>query len=305
MKIIENQNNIILKEVCDFSISQTLECGQCFHFYNIGEDEYIVIAFNRMLHIKQVSDEITFYNTCLKEYKEVWEHYFDLTNDYGAIKEYLTKRDATLIPAIEEKYGVHILNQEFSETLMSFIISQTKQIPQIKQVVRTISERFGKCVGEYEGTKYYAFPDIVDLKMITKEEFLECKAGFRAAYLVEAARFLTKEMNEDYFKNYSYDESKKILTSIKGVGEKVANCVLLFSLGYRNAFPVDVWIKRTMEDMYFHKNTPKEIIQRFGEERFGEYGGYAQQYLFFFGKTNLKNDGAKDKLLKKDKKIKK
>lgn len=287
MELREDNGNIIIENITDFSISQTLECGQCFHFYKIGEEEYIVIAYDKMLHIRQEESILIFYNTSLYEYKEVWEKYFDLNRDYSTIKKYLIDRDKTLIPAIKDKYGIRILNQEFSETLMSFIISQTKQIPQIKQVVKSISDRFGKPVGEYDNVKYYAFPDIDALKKITKEEFLECKAGFRAEYLVEAAKFLKYEMNEEYFKKFTYEEAKKELTSIKGVGEKVANCVLLFALGYRNAFPVDVWIKRTMEDLYFHKEAKAADIQKFGEDLFGEYGGYAQQYLFYFGKTSL------------------
>ncbi len=285
MKAEEKNGCIIIEKVSDFLLSQTLECGQCFHFYKLAEEEYVVVAYDKMLHIKQNGEELVFYNTSKEDYNNIWRKYFDLDRDYSSIKSFLIKADKKLVPAINEKYGVRILNQQFSETLMSFIISQTKQIPQIKQVVNTISERYGKCVGEYLGKQYYSFPDINALKAITKEEFLECKAGFRAEYLVEAAKFLENRMNEDFFSEYTYDEAKAKLMSIKGVGEKVANCVLLFSLGYRNAFPVDVWIKRTMEELYFHKETNKTVIQKFGEERFKEYGGYAQQYLFYFGKT--------------------
>lgn len=296
MNIREKDGCIIIEGVEDFLLSQTLECGQCFHFYRLGEEEYIIVAFEKLLRIKQEADRLILFDTSLEDYNDIWKRYFDLDRNYGAIKEFLIKADDTLVPAIREKYGVRILNQQFSETLMSFIISQTKQIPQIKQVVNAISERYGSCVGEYEGKKYYAFPDIEKLKNITREEFLECKAGFRADYLVEAAVFLDNKMNEDFFSEYTYDEAKAILTSIKGVGEKVANCVLLFSLGYRNAFPVDVWIKRTMEDLYFHKETKPQVIQKFGEEKFGEYGGYAQQYLFYFGKTSFE----KQKISKKN-----
>lgn len=286
MKVQEKNGCIIIENLRDFLLSQTLECGQCFHFYKLDDEEYIVVAYEKMLHIKQIGEELVFYNTSMEDYNNIWRKYFDLNRDYSSIKAFLIKADEKLVPAINEKYGVRILNQQFSETLMSFIISQTKQIPQIKQVVNTISERYGRCVGEYLGKKYYSFPDIKALKAITKEEFLECKAGFRAEYLVEAAKFLENRMNEDFFSEYTYDEAKAKLMSIKGVGEKVANCVLLFSLGYRNAFPVDVWIKRTMEDLYFHKETNKTVIQKFGEEKFKEYGGYAQQYLFYFGKTS-------------------
>ena len=245
------------------------------------------MAYEKLLHISQNGKNVTFHDTTIEEYDEIWADYFDLDRDYGEIKRYLLNKDEILVPAIEKKWGVRILNQEFSETLMSFIISQTKQIPQIKQVVNDISRKYGKYVGEYNGEKYYAFPDIKSLKKITEEQFIECKAGFRAKYLVNASLFLSEDMNKDYFASYTYEEAKKVLTSIKGVGEKVANCVLLFSLGYRNAFPVDVWIKRTMEELYFKKETSKDVIQKFGEEKFGEYGGYAQQYLFYYGKTSL------------------
>lgn len=302
MKVEEKNGCIIIEKVSDFLLSQTLECGQCFHFYKLAEEEYVVVAYDKMLHIKQNGEELVFYNTSKEDYNNIWRKYFDLDRDYSSIKSFLIKADKKLVPAINEKYGVRILNQQFSETLMSFIISQTKQIPQIKQVVNTISERYGKCVGEYLGKQYYSFPDINALKAITEEEFLECKAGFRAEYLVEAAKFLENRMNEDFFSEYTYDEAKAKLMSIKGVGEKVANCVLLFSLGYRNAFPVDVWIKRTMEELYFHKETNKTVIQKFGEERFKEYGGYAQQYLFYFGKTVYQGkNSAKAVKEKKDK----
>ena len=302
MKAEEKNGCIIIEKVSDFLLSQTLECGQCFHFYKLAEEEYVVVAYDKMLHIKQNGEELIFYNTSKEDYHNIWRKYFDLDRDYSSIKSFLIKADKKLVPAINEKYGVRILNQQFSETLMSFIISQTKQIPQIKQVVNTISERYGKCVGEYLGKQSYSFPDINALKAITKEEFLECKAGFRAEYLVEAAKFLENRMNEDFFSEYTYDEAKAKLMSIKGVGEKVANCVLLFSLGYRNAFPVDVWIKRTMEELYFHKETNKTVIQKFGEERFKEYGGYAQQYLFYFGKTVYQGkNSAKAVKEKKDK----
>ena len=147
-------NNTIIKGIDDFDIGQTLECGQCFHFYKIGKDDYLVVAYGKLLHISQNGKNVTFHDTTIEEYDEIWADYFDLDRDYGEIKRYLLNKDEILDPAIEKKWGVRILNQEFSETLMSFIISQTKQIPQIKQVVNDISRKYGKYVGEYNGEKY-------------------------------------------------------------------------------------------------------------------------------------------------------
>lgn len=284
MRVYCENGNVVVRDIEDFDLGQTLECGQCFHFHKISENEYIVVAYNKMLHIKQVAKDVILFEITIEEYENIWKKYFDFERDYTEIKEYIKSKDKLLIPAIEVYGGVRILQQEFSETLMSFIISQTKQIPQIKQVVRTISERFGEYLGEYEGVSFYSFPNIEILKNITREEFIECKAGFRADYLVAAAKYMTNDMNDKYFNRYSYEEAKKELLSIKGVGEKVANCVLLFALGYCNAFPVDVWIKRTVEQVYFGKETSVKDIQKFVDEMYGKYGGYAQQYMFSYRK---------------------
>ena len=172
MKINYENGHVIVRDIEDFDLGQTLECGQCFHFHRIAENEYIVVAYNKMLHIKQVVKEVCFYDTTIDEYENIWKKYFDFERDYGKIKEYIKSKDEFLIPAVESNGGVRILKQEFSETLMSFIISQTKQIPQIKQVVKTISERFGEYLGEYDGISFYSFPNIERLKNITREEFI-------------------------------------------------------------------------------------------------------------------------------------
>lgn len=290
MNIREKNGNIVIEDVIDFNVGQTLECGQCFHFKKIDEDEYAVIAGGRLLHISQKGDEITLYGKGIEEVKNIWIPYFDLERDYHHIKKTLLTADDKLRDAIEEKYGVRIMNQEFYEMLISFIISQNKQIPHIKKIVFDLSDKYGKALGEIKGKTYYSFPELEALGRITEDEFRELKTGFRAPYLKCAADRLNKDITEKYIKTLSYEDACKKLMEIKGVGEKVANCVLLFGLGHRNAFPVDVWIKRIMENMYFEGvDTPKEKIMAFAKERFGEYGGYAQQYLFYYGRDKGKN----------------
>ena len=288
MRIISKDNNIIIEDIRDFNVSQTLECGQCFHFEKIDEEEYGVVYKNHLLHIKQCQDYIICYGVTEEDFMEILFPYFDLERDYGKIKEYLLKADERLDNAIKVNYGVRILNQDFTETLMSFIISQNKQIPHIKKIVKDISEKYGEYLGEINGKEFYAFPDLERLKNISEENYRECKTGFRASYLKNAADNLVS--NEEFcgskLRNLTYDEAKSELIKIKGVGEKVANCVLLFSLGFRNAFPVDVWIKRIMEYMYLEKDTPNDKIMEFAKEKYGEYGGYAQQYLFYYAREN-------------------
>lgn len=291
----EKNGNIYVKDIKDFDLCQTLECGQTFHFEKLKEQEYIVIAKGKLLHIEQQildnSVNLIFHNTTKLDFETIWIEYFDLNTDYATIKERLLSKDERLRPAIEEKWGVHLLNQDFFEMLMSFIISQNKQIPQIKQLVFRISQFYGSYVGEYNGKVYNSFPDITLASNITEEQFKEMKTGFRAPYLYDAAK-KCREGVIDEKKLKALDDAQvlKELTSIKGVGDKVANCVMLFSLGRRSAFPVDVWMKRIMEKLYFGEDTKKEMIMEFAKEQFEELGGYAQQYLFYYARDIRKDN---------------
>lgn len=291
MNIIEINGNIILDGVKDFHIGQTLECGQCFRFHKLKEEEYLLIANKRILRINQHNDSVTFYDMDRMEYEDVWRKYFDLDKDYSLIKGRLLDKDSILKEAIDAKYGVHILNQDFFETLISFIISQNKQIPHIKQIIEMISIRYGEYLGSVDNKKYYSFPSVDRLSMVTEDEFRECKVGFRAPYLVDACKKVKEGVvNKQNLDNMNTEEALANLLTIRGVGEKIGNCVLLFGLGRSESFPVDVWIKRVMENLYFHKQTKKEDIQAFAKEQFGEYGGYAQQYLFYYGRDMKMRD---------------
>lgn len=287
MRIEYKQNQIILSEITDFDVEQTLECGQCFHFKKIGEKEYGISAFHRLLHIKQERDKVIFYHTSQEEFENIWKGYFDLDRDYGMIKAYLLRKDDSLRNAVETMEGVRILRQEFFETLISFIISQNKQIPHIKKIVAELSHRYGDYLGELAGESFYAFPTVEQLAAVTEEELRECKTGFRAPYIADAVKMVWKgQITEADLKAADLKACENMLTQIRGVGNKVANCVMLFGLEKREAFPVDVWIKRIMEQIYFEgKDTSKEAILDFAKKRFGAYGGYAQQYLFYYGKT--------------------
>jgi N-glycosylase/DNA lyase len=284
MQIEEKNGNLILTKVKDFNIEQILECGQCFHFVKLKDMEYVTVAYDKALHIKQESDTVILYDTDMNDYNSVWKKYFDMDTDYGKIKKYLKENCKELTDAIREKSGIRILRQDFTETLLSFIISQNKQIPHIKQIVAGISKEYGRLAGVVEGQEFYSFPKLEELLRITEDDFRSLKTGFRAPYLCDAISHLKEWGEMESFADLSYEEAKNKLMTIKGVGDKVANCVLLFGLGYTSAFPVDVWIKRIMESIYFKEDTSKDKIMDYAKERFGEYGGYAQQYLFYFAR---------------------
>lgn len=289
MKIYEEDKNLILVEPLDFDIEDILECGQCFHFQKVDDHEYYICARGKFLHIKQNMNDgkITLYDTCMDDYDKVWRDYFDMDTDYAEVKRKILSMDERLREAVKAKPGIRILRQDFFETLISFIISQNKQIPHIKQLVATISERYGTRVECADGTYSYLFPDVYALNNVSVDELRECRVGFRAPYIKDAvSRVYSGDIDEETLSTMSVKDARNKLMTIYGVGEKVANCVLLFGLGRMDVFPVDVWMKRIMEFMYFGKDTKKEVIECFACEKYGDYAGYAQQYLFHYGREN-------------------
>jgi N-glycosylase/DNA lyase len=274
----------ILENVCDFDIEEILECGQCFHFEKLSEKEYELVSHGKYLHIKQTDNKVILYDTDNETYENIWKNYFDMDTDYGSIKSRLKSCDNRLTSAIDAKPGVRILNQDFFETLISFIISQNKQIPHIKQIVHTLSERYGDKI-EANGKTISLFPTLEQLNKVSEDELRECKTGFRAPYIRDAVtKVYNGEIDEQSLRQMTSADCMNELMKIKGVGTKVASCVMLFSLGKRDAFPIDVWMKRIMESMYFEKETKKEEIEAFAKKLYGEDSGYAQQYLFYYGR---------------------
>ncbi len=267
-------------KVKDFDLAETLECGQCFNFKKADDDFYNVTAFGRVLHVGQKEDNLIFDDTTEEEYKSVWEDYFDLAADYGMIKEIIKENSPELSDIIEKNPGIRIMKQDFFETLISFIISQNKQIPQIKQVIGMLSESYGE---RYKDS--FLFPTPESLLAAGEDGIRKCKAGFRAPYITDAVtKYINGEISEKILSGLDTDSAREKLMTIKGVGPKVANCVLLYSLHRIESFPVDVWMKRIMEELYFHKDTDKKVIESFAAEKFGRYSGIAQQYLFIYAK---------------------
>lgn len=294
--------NYYLENVTDFRLKDVLECGQCFHFertdtgINPDEYEYDIIFRDRILHIKEEPDangvRLIFENTEEWEYQTIWKQYFDLERDYSEIKNRIIEADSRLEEIIEEFPGIRILNQDFFETLISFIISQNKQVPQIKQVVKNLSSELGTkfdvtMISRLSSEFDAFFPTAEQIYNASEETIRKSKCGFRAPYIMDAATKVYNELiTEKRLARMDTDSAREELMTIRGVGEKVASCVLLFGLGRREAFPVDVWMKRICEYLYFDADTPKAEIEKYAIDRFGEYAGYAQQYLFIYGQKH-------------------
>ncbi|MCR5082454.1 MAG: N-glycosylase [Parasporobacterium sp.] len=293
-----------LVKIKDFNLTATMECGQCFNFRSVGENEYIITAFSCVAHVKQNKDKLEFFDdvsyrkedllSLEEEIEKVWLPYFDLERDYAAIRKGIVDCDPKMKEVVANNSGIRLLNQDFYEMVISFIISQRQNIPQIKNIIRNLSVAYGKEIGEYDGVKYYSFPDIDALSELKEEDFAACKTGYRASYLVAASKWL-KELDYD-MKDLDYAGARKELLTVKGIGEKVADCILLFGLKKTESFPVDVWIARVMNELYGNQMRKKyglkdeklvanDKIRAFGEEKFGVLSGYAQQFLFDYGRN--------------------
>ncbi|HEX9026863.1 MAG TPA: DNA glycosylase [Clostridium sp.] len=292
---------IIIKDVKNFKLKQIFECGQIFRFEEIAEDNFIAIAFGKLIEVKQDKEDIIIYNTTEDEFNKIWLKYFDLDRDYSIIKEEISK-DILLKQSIEFGDGVRVLNQDPFEMLISFIISARNNIPSIKKTVNKISIKWGKKI-EYKDKTYYTFPCISDIKDATLEEIQETGASFRSKYLIDTIKNAYSSKMEkgnsnideenssmkydlDYIKSLNDDECHNALQEFKGVGAKVADCIMLFSMEKTSAFPVDVWVKRAMIHFYGAEDSSLNKIRIFARSKFGEVAGFAQQYLFYYAREN-------------------
>ena len=274
MKIVKEKNKIIITNPQDFDIVQTLNCGQIFRFVIDGntarvfsQDKMAKINFDKDKIEIETPDTDYFYN------------FFDLSTDYGAIKNKLAL-DPLLAPAIKFGGGIRIINNTAFEMLISFIISANNNIKRIKNSIEFLCSRFGENKGEY-----YAFPTLQALKTATVQDFVEAGLGYRAEQMFDTVQKLTPE----YIVEIETADNKtkmQLLTALKGIGEKVANCIMLFGLGVKNVFPVDVWINKVYNHIFNKNETDRSKITKELTERYGELSGYAQQYFYYYYREN-------------------
>ena len=216
------------------------------------------------------------------------EEYFDLKRDYKKIKEELSKIDENMKTSIEYGKGIRILNQDLWETIISFIISANNNIPRIKGIIEKLSKKYGKEL-EFEGKKYYTFPTPKELENVTVEDYRSLGLGFRDIRLYETTKMiLEKKVDlQELRKNPNTFEVREKLLTLSGVGPKVADCILLFSdLKRFEVFPIDVWVRRVMNDLYIKNpdetKVSKKQIEKIANEKFGSFAGLAQQYLLYW-----------------------
>ena len=286
MKIImSDESTAKIHGVTNFNLTHTFMCGQCFRWYENDDGSYSGIAHGKAVRMALEDDVLTVSNTTYEDAENIWVKYLDLERNYDGIKQKYFS-DPYVSKAMEFGYGIHILNQDIFECLISFIISTQNQIPRIKKIVSELSRLYGTPI-ELGNETVYAFPTPTQLKDVTADELAPLKAGYRADYIADAVKkVLSGEINLENIKLLPYAEAKKELMRVKGVGPKVADCILLFSAGKAEAFPVDVWVQRTMRTLYMDENATNKQIEKKAAELFGEYAGFAQQYLFYYAREN-------------------
>ena len=282
------EQEFLLENYNSFNLRDIFECGQCFR-WNIEEDGSYTGVFGRnVLNVKKQNNAILFKGICEGDIISTIIDYFDLERDYELIKSKLERVDNNMKESIKYGTGIRILNQDLWETIISFIISANNNIPRIKGIIERLSENYGDKI-VYNGKEYFTFPTPKQLKNVSVEEFRKLGLGFRDIRLYETTKMvLNKEVDIENLHNIKDTNIvRDELLKLSGVGPKVADCILLFSTLKRfDVFPIDVWVRRVMNDLYIHKEkeqdvSKKEILQ-IANEKFGDLEGIAQQYLFYW-----------------------
>ena len=286
-----------------FSLEHTLNCGQLFRWKKLDDWWYGTVA-DRVIKIKQCNERLIFQVFPETKKHGFIENYLRLDDDLASILSEINK-DENIREAIRLFCGLRLCRQEPWECLISYICATYKSIPAIKRMINSICIQFGKKLA-FDLYTFYTFPKPEDLAQVSIEELRSCGVGFRAERVLETTKIVDSgELALESLKNMDYLEAKRTLLGLPGVGHKVADCVLLFSLEKLEAFPIDVWMKRAATSLYachfdssFIKRvaskgspTPKEYetIGSFGRQYFGRYAGYAQEYLFHLLRTQQKH----------------
>ncbi|NLW41556.1 MAG: DNA-3-methyladenine glycosylase 2 family protein [Tissierellia bacterium] len=287
LEININDKKIVLQGQESFDPEHIFECGQAFRWDREEDGSYTVVAHGRVINVDNFDENVIIKNTDNEDFEKIWKNYFDLESDYLKIQSTFNDDDI-MKKAIKYGRGIRVLNQEPFETMISFMVSANNRIPQIKKSIGLISKYYGKKIGEINGVEYFSFPTPEALANAKPEDLREyCRVGFRDERIVKTSKLIwngTYDINT--FMNMSREEVRKNLIELPGIGPKIADCILLFAFKKKDSFPVDVWIKRVMETLYFGKEVNKNLVSELGREKFGEYAGVAQQYLFYYGREN-------------------
>ena len=277
-----------IQKIDSFELADIFDCGQCFRWNKQENGSYTGVFKGNVMNVKKEQDEIIFKGICNGNIKDVVEEYFDLNRDYEKIKEQLKNIDENVKKSVEYGQGIRILNQDLWEMIISYIISANNNIPRIKGIIEKLSKKYGNMI-EWNGEKYYTFPTPEQLESVTIQDYRELGAGFRDIRLYETVHMiLDKKVDLEKMQNNPNTlEVRDELLTLSGVGPKVADCILLFSTLKRfEVFPIDVWVRRVMNELYIKNEDETKVnkkqIEKIAQDKFGNLAGIAQQYLFYW-----------------------
>ena len=282
------EQKYILENVTSFEPKHIFECGQCFRWDEQPDGSYTGIVRNNVINVRKVDNSIVFKSYGADNLEELATEYFDLNRNYEELKDTLSKIDEYLANSIIYGNGIRILNQDLWETIISFIISANNNIPRIKGIINRISQKYGNEI-KWKGRSYFTFPLPEKLAMATVEDLRALGLGFRDVRVYETThRILEKQVDlEKLHKEPDTQKVRNELLSLSGVGPKVADCILLFSTLKRfDVFPIDVWVRRVMNELYIKNEDETKVnkkeIEKLAKEKYGNLEGIAQQYLFYW-----------------------
>ena len=278
----------VLKDCDSFEPKHIFDCGQCFRWNEQEDGSYIGIFGNNVVSVKKDNTKIIFRGICDGNIEQICEDYFDLERDYKEIKKKLSLVDDFLKKSIEYGNGIRILNQDLWECIISFIISANNNIPRIKKIIERLSCKYGNKIC-FEGNEYYTFPTPEQLSKASIIDLRELGLGFRDVRLYNTTKMII-EKQVDLHKLKEFRDSADIreeLLKLDGVGPKVADCIMLFSTLKRlDVFPIDVWVRRVMNELYIKAKDENKInkkeITKLAEEKYKDLAGIAQHYLFYW-----------------------
>lgn len=270
------------------NLRHTFLNGQCFRWWPVGEDKYLGVVGDRVYEAQKADENTLRLYGAAESERTFLENYFDSGQDYVAIEKTLSASDPVLTDAIAFGSGMRLLRQEPWEVLVSFILSVQKNIASTQKTIECLCEGFGEKI-DYKNQQYYTFPTAQKLADVDEEMIRLTKCGFRAKGVLDAAYQISENqiVLTDIF-DMPYERAKEELQKIYGIGEKVADCILLFAFAKHAACPVDTWIKKALDLFYHVQFSDISDYSRFAREKWGEYSGYAQQYLFYYIRENYK-----------------
>ena len=285
MKVYEKENSVVIEGALDFDPKHIFECGQCFRWKAEYDGSYTGVAKGRVINVSREGNTVYLKNTNLEDFNTIWKSYFDLDTDYAKIKNELKSMDEYLEKATEFGWGIRILRQDPWEMLISFIISSNNRIPMIQKAISNLSREYGTYIGKFNGVDYYNFPTPEQLSKASIADIRACSTGFRDKYIKATTERVISENEDVYsYENLGTEDCRKKLMEFNGVGPKVCDCIALFGMQKYDTFPVDVWVKRVMQEFYVEDDMSLPKIRKYAIDKFEDLSGFAQQYLFYYAR---------------------